>query len=137
MDAVLACALLVLMFIWNPNGDDRAQTTAGQLADRASYAVRFRIRPPGRRRTALRHMSNQQAPDPIQTALSEVIALISENRSGEAVEKIVAFRARNNATRDLLIRSLISIGQAYNNATITRCALSAFERVKSKAASHY
>lgn len=69
----------------------------------------------------------------IERAVGDVMALVGTGQEAAAVEKVVGFRSRGAATRDILIRSLISTGQSNRDAALTRCALSAFERIKKNA----
>lgn len=69
----------------------------------------------------------------LREAAEGVVKLVVADREDEAVEKIVNFRSRDEVTRDLLIRTLISTGQHFDSAPLTRAALVAFERVKQSA----
>lgn len=78
-------------------------------------------------------MSAQSGNEVLHEATEVVIKLVAANREDEAVEKMIHFRSRDQATRDLLIRTVISTGQYFGNAPLTRAALAAFERVKHSA----
>jgi tetratricopeptide (TPR) repeat protein len=69
----------------------------------------------------------------LHEAAESVVKLVAADRENEAVEKMVNFRSRDEVTRDLLIRTVISTGQHFENAPLTRAALAAFERVKRSA----
>ncbi|MDQ1581517.1 MAG: hypothetical protein QOD05_2292 [Microbacteriaceae bacterium] len=78
-------------------------------------------------------MSVESDRELLREAVESVVKLVAPDREDEAVEKMVSFRSRGQVTRDLLIRTVISTGQHFESAPLTRAALGAFERVKQSA----
>ncbi|PPF61589.1 hypothetical protein C5E11_14840 [Clavibacter michiganensis] len=78
-------------------------------------------------------MSDELPSDELRRAVKHVIELVTAGREAEAVEKLVSYPAHGKETRDLLIRTVISTGQYYQDAPLTRAALRAFERIKQRA----
>lgn len=71
--------------------------------------------------------------DKLQNGVREVAELLASGNSEKAIDLVLAFKLDKTITRFTLIRTLVSIGQASDDAIITRCALDAFERIASKA----
>lgn len=78
-------------------------------------------------------MSVESDGELLREAAESVVKLVAADREDEAVEKMVSFRSRGRVTRDHLIRTVISTGQHFESAPLTRAALAAFERVKQSA----
>lgn len=78
-------------------------------------------------------MSIESDRELLREAAESVVKLVAADKEDEAVEKMVNFRSRGQVTRDLLIRTVISTGQHFESAPLTRAALAAFERVKQSA----
>src|ERR1044072_9940881 len=71
--------------------------------------------------------------DKLKKAAKEVLALIAEGKSQRAVDKMLAFKGKENFTRFELTRGLIAYAQENNKYDVARCARDAFEKMKQKA----
>jgi tetratricopeptide (TPR) repeat protein len=68
--------------------------------------------------------------DALRKAALRIIDLVADGEEDEAVERLLTYRSRGEATRDLLVRTVISSGQHNQDAPLTRAALRAFEQIK-------
>jgi len=75
-------------------------------------------------------MSIESDRELLHKAVEQVLKLVAADREDDAANTMVDFRTRGEVTRDLVIRTVISTGQHFQNSAITRPALRAFERIK-------
>ena len=78
-------------------------------------------------------MAEESDSSALREAVLQVIELVADGKEDEAVEKLISYKSRGDFTRDFLIRTVISSGQHYQDASLTRAALRAFERIKQRA----